>query len=514
MNMARARFLRKTFAGIGCALLLCAVLPAAGQSLPTQIDDPARRLLDEERARQRDERLTRPAPEIQTGVTSEDDGRAPADYPEVEPTFAIRQIVLKGNTLFPERDFEPILAPFRGLPLGLRRINLLMRRLTALYLERGYFTTRCYLGEQNLSEGVLSIDIVEGRFEALRYQNGAPPPGVRMAFPSAAGDILRLQDLEQGIEQLNRLRRNRATLTVSPGEATGGSIIDIKNDEADARYYSFGLDNGGQRSTGETRLRAGAEVNNLLSLEESLGLSYTGTERTNAILFATSVPLGYQTLTYNFSYSDYMMPLGGYALLFGDSVWHNLGWNLTLARDRNGRDGIDVALSHRQGKRFVNDLALTPQRLTSLRAAFARYRQTNWGNWMGEIAWSQGLGLFGADRDLPNQPREAATSRFRKLAATLDFNVLIGQRWQWRTTANAQWTRNGLYGAEQMFLGGVSSVRGFEESARSGDRGIMTRNELTWAGATPLQRLGIRARPYLFVDGGWVRQLAAADAES
>jgi hemolysin activation/secretion protein len=507
--------MRKAFITVGCILFACTT-HASAQTPP--VDDPARRLLEEERARQRDERLTRPLPEIDTGATANgdgrDDGRSPAEVAEVEPTFVIDDIVLRGNSRLSRNELETVLAPFRGQSLGRNRINLLLRRLTALYLEHGYFTTRCYLGEQNLSAGVLTIDVVEGRLEGLRYRGGDPPLGVRLAFPVAPGDILRLQDIEQGIEQMNRLRRNRATLTVSPGERAGGSLIDIQNEEDEARHYSIGIDNGGQRATGETRLRLGANADDLLGLQENLGVSYTGTNQTNALLLSASIPFGYQTFSYTFSYSDYMMPLGGYALLFGDSVWHNLGWNLTLARDRAGRDGIDVALAHRQGERFINDTALTPQRLTTLRLAFNRYRQTAWGAWIGEIAYTQGIGWFGADRDAPNQPRGAASARFRKFNGSLDLNLPLGQNGQWRTTLNVQWTRSGLYGAEQMFLGGTATVRGFDESGVSGDRGILMRNDLAWSGPTPLAKLGIHAQPYLFVDAGRVKSLAADDAVS
>lgn len=497
-------------------------IPARAQIAPVPVsaptDDPARRLLDEERERQRRERLTREAPRIDVETPAQDDGRPPADYPEVEPAFAIREITVQGNTVLPVDELEAVFTPFRGVPLGINRINLLLRRLTARYLEKGYFTTRVYLGEQNLREGRLVIEVFEGRLENLRYNGAPPPPGVRFAFPVADGDILRLQDIEQGIEQLNRLRRNRATLTVQPGERPGGSIVDIRNEAGDARYYSAGIDNAGQRASGQTRLRLGFDLEDALGLQESLSLGYTGASSTNAMLLNASIPFGYQTFTYTLSYSDYVTWLGGYALMFGDTLWHNLAWNLIFERGQHGRDGLDVALGYRQAQRQINDAALTPQRLTTLRVAASRYRIQPWGTWLGELACTQGIGLFGADNDHPGQPGDAPAARFRKLTASADITLDLSENWRWRSNASGQWAWSGLYGAEQFFLGGSSTVRGFDESSTAGDRGILLRNDLTWnAGnvlADSLAPIGLRAQPYLFLDAGHTRLLAAAGGDT
>lgn len=489
-------------------LLLCFAclfaMPATAVETSTPLDDPARRMLEQERARQRDERLQREAPSIEAAEQPVDDGRSPADLPESGNTFQIREIVVNGNTLITGDELEQVISPFRGIPLGLNRINLLLRRLTAAYLERGYFTTRVYLGEQNLGGGVLQLDVLEGRLEKLNYNGAEPSLGVRLAFPSDPGSILRLQDLEQGVEQINRLRRNSATLTVAPGESPGGSVVHVRNEPGDARSYFIGYDNAGQESSGRRRLRFGVDAEDMLDMQEAVSLSYTGSRDTNALLLSAGVPLGYHTLTYTLSYSDYLSQLGGYALLFGDTYWHNLGWNYTYARDGRGRDGLDVSISHRRGRRFINDGALTPQRLTSVRIALNRYRLMEWGSFLGEIAYSQGVSWLGADRDAGGLSRAAPSARFRKLTASTEAVFSLDGRWSMRSSANVQWSDRGLYGSEQMFLGGAGSVRGFSESVVAGDRGVLVRSEVGRAGLGWLQDWGVRMAPYAFVDLGWV----------
>ncbi|MDV0916573.1 POTRA domain-containing protein, partial [Enterobacter asburiae] len=69
----------------------------------------------------------------------------------------------------------------------------------------GYITSRAFLTEQDLSGGQLNIVVLEGRLEAIRLE-GETPRMLKMAFPGRVGGILNLRDIEQGMEQINRLR--------------------------------------------------------------------------------------------------------------------------------------------------------------------------------------------------------------------------------------------------------------------------------------------------------------------
>lgn len=69
-----------------------------------------------------------------------------------------------------------------------------------------------------------------------------------------------------------------------------------------------------------------------------------------------------------------------------------------------------------------------------------------------------------------------------------------------------QWTNVALFGSEQIYAGGMSTVRGFREGVIAGDRGAYWRNELAWANAPMLGAL--RMEPYLFLDAGQAMYVA------
>lgn len=144
--------------------------PAAPSIRPEQ--DPAERLLKEQREREREQRLNQQTPKIEA---PKPDPLAivplsadPESIAETGATFTIDRVELVGNTVLSSSEAERITTPFVGRQLGANRINLLMRRLTEAFIAKGYITTRAYLGEQNLASGILSVTVVPGKIESFR----------------------------------------------------------------------------------------------------------------------------------------------------------------------------------------------------------------------------------------------------------------------------------------------------------------------------------------------------------
>ncbi|MHA4875143.1 POTRA domain-containing protein, partial [Enterococcus faecium] len=88
------------------------------------------------------------------------------------------------------------------------------------YLSEGYITSRAFLPEQDLASGILTLGILEGRVENIVI-DGKPDPMTLTLFPNLAGEILNLRDLEQGVEQLSRLRSLSYRLDIQPGRQAG-----------------------------------------------------------------------------------------------------------------------------------------------------------------------------------------------------------------------------------------------------------------------------------------------------
>jgi hemolysin activation/secretion protein len=507
----------------GVALVLaCAGIPTATAQVPgiPLQQDPADRLLREQAERERQERLEQEPPEIAVPAESAPDAAmAPESIADPEPTFLVERILLTGNTVLPEAQAQRITLPFAGKRLGVNRINLLLRRLTQAFIESGFVTTRAYVGNQNLASGILEITVIPGRIEKYRY-NGADlaagephAAGVGAAFPTNPGQVLKLADLEQGVGQINRLRRNQAELQILPGQSPGGSVVAIDNREGDRFFYTFGVDNFGTATSGQTRYRAAIEAGNLTGWQEALSLTYLGSLDSNALLFAASLPAGYNTWSYSYSYSEFQNLIGDTALLFGNTSAHILAWNRVLGLSQRGKSSVDLSLGLRDARRQVNEIQLEPQQLAVLRAGYGRLQRFAIGNvpghWLIDLGYSRGLNALGATVDAAGLPREGAHAQFDKVDLSATLVAQVHAAWTYRAAFAGQWAREALFSSEQIFIGGAGTVRGYAEGVLAGERGGFLRNEMVYAAAPRLLAGRLWAEPFAFLDGGLVQLVGA-----
>lgn len=512
------------------------VPPLPVPSAPAVQEDPAQRLLREQRQRELEREATQPPAQIQAAPGLAPDAPVEA-VPETSATFEIRRIQVRGNTVLSEAEVDAITAPFLGHALGTNRINLLLRRFTEAFVARGYITTRAYLGEQNLASGVLVVTVVTGTVESIQLNGRVIRPGGGGLFDTVGGglltdagtawqfpapdDTLRLPDLEQGVDQINRLRRNQAELQILPGQTPGSSVVALTNQTGDRFRFNAGVDNYGSRSTGIARTRLGIDADNALGFQESVSASYIGTVDTNAAVLSAAVPFGYNTFSYTGSLSEYQSAIADTALLYGRSLGHTLGWNRVITRDRTGRQALDLTLTYRKSEREINNLQLDPQRLTVLRAAWSGLRRFAANGQPGyataEAGISRGLTSLNATRDPSDIRADEAHAQFTKLDASASLQLPLprlsgGAQLAWRAQLAGQWANVALFGSEQIYAGGMSTVRGFREGVIAGDRGAYLRNELAWANAPALA--GVRMEPYVFLDGGQAAYVATRNWQS
>ncbi len=292
---------------------------------PIVPEDPAQRLLREQRQRDLEREATQPPARIDSGAVVAPDAASRTWRRPPPPSTS------HGSTWWATRCWP--MPKSRPLP-HLSSAGRLARTgstccCAALY--RGVRGPRLhhharYLGEQNLASGVLVVTVVTGKVEALQLNGRTLRPGSAPLFDTvgggwvtdagtawrfpAPGDTLRLPDLEQGVDQLNRLRRNRAEMQILPGQTPGGSVVALTNPPGDRFRFNAGVDNYGSRSTGIARTRLGMDADNALGLQESFSASYVGTTDTNAAVASAALPFGYNTFSYTASLSEYQNTIG------------------------------------------------------------------------------------------------------------------------------------------------------------------------------------------------------------
>lgn len=470
-------------------------------------EDPLHVLERERRGEAREQALQPAAPSIalpgaDAQVLEFVDGGDPAQLPEPGRRFPIATIGFEGPSPVPPAELDAVARPFLGVPLGVRRITLLLARLDHHFTARGFVTTRAYARPQSVGAGTLTITIVRGDIEAVTVDGQAASGATRLPLPFEAGDTLRLDALEQGGEQINRLRSMRAQIQVLPGQTPGASRIEVHTQQGRPWRGRIGADNAGQDATGQHRTTAVVEADHLLGLYDAWFAQVVVSRDAEAQLVGVNVPIGWHNLSYTLGHSSYRQRVSELGL-DGDSLTHLLGWTAVVQRRAGSKLAMDATLAWRRGARSLADTALDIQRSLVLRIGLAHSMQSERVQRYADCGLSRGLRGLGADRDADGLAAAAPHAQFTKLDCSVVADLRLDPAWLLHLHVTGQASRVGLIASEQFYLGGSTSVRGLPEGALAGDTGLAVQSELQWQRPPALAGLGYL--PYLSADWGRTR---------
>lgn len=249
---------------LGSQAAMAAVIPNASQ------------LLQEQQNRQ--EQLLKP----QEAVLLEGDNKQVSGMGGEEQVW-VKRIDITGNTRLDGQILHALVADAEGQRLNLSQLQALAQRLTDYHREQGYPYTRAYLPAQNLSEGVVSIAILEAKYDQVTFNNqSAVKDGLiaKTLAPLQSGQIIESSKLERQLKLINRLGVGSRNV-VSAGGHTGSSNLHVDVLPAQTLNGYVGIDNHGNEYTSKDtesfRFNAGVSANHLLGLGDRLSLDMTST---------------------------------------------------------------------------------------------------------------------------------------------------------------------------------------------------------------------------------------------
>lgn len=499
---------------------LTLVLNSALVSAQTNQDalNEIRRAIELEEQRRADER--RRLQESQRTHTQLQTEQAPlADVePDGGPCFTINSVILEGASLLPEKVLRRTYRDHLGQCIGIAQINNIVSRITQGYIDAGYVTSRAYIPQQNLGTGELHISVVEGYIEAIRLEGG-PQRLLATAFPGLIGKPLNLREIEQGLDQLNRLRSVNATIQFVPGSELGASEVVIRYRKTEPMNINLGYNNSGQESTGVYKVSAGAGWDNPLGINDFIYLNHStnarnegGSKKSKSSSLHYSLPFGFWNFALDASQFEYANLITGSATTFetrGTNEVLQLSIDRLLSRDQNSKTIASLHIKNQTSENYIDDvLLLTSSRDDTVigvdlsREMYLPHNITL----ITAAGYTRGLKSefhSEAAQQVPDSPPED----FEKYS--LDVTLLgafqaAGNVWQWRTELHGQYSDDLLFSSESFSIGSQYTVRGFKEDGLSGDTGIYWRNEISLPGYPFPRAPRFRVEPYIGIDSGLI----------
>ena len=428
------------------------------------------------------------------GMELRGDAEQSIDFSEVAGhCFPVRRIHLRGaSKLMNAGARDALLDSAEEQCLTAANIKALVDKVSNWYQQRGYITSSAYLEEQDLSNGELSISVLEGQVGSIDIdpelmQLRTP----KSAFPMQSG-VLNLRDLEQGIDQLNRLQSRQHSLKLSPGERVGESRVEVNTVQRKSPLtMRLGVNNHGQRSTGRNRMSLMMAYDNPFSFAGYLqAYAQTDSHRgqspaSDSLSLHYDIPWGYWHLDLDASYSNYSSAVQGSVVSFtssGRSRTQTVKLSRGLHRDAVNTVRAHAALSRRSAQNYIEGTKLdsSSRDYSSAESGLSYSRFINGGQFSVALAYRRGLNSFGADDELVG---EFAPERDYDLTS-LDTSIYkhIGSmgdaRFAYSGRLHMQESQDRLPSHERISIGGNYTVRGYQEGSYSGQRGAYTRQEL------------------------------------
>lgn len=434
--------------------------------------------------------------------------------PEIKPqpglTVQVKEFRFAGNTLLSAEQLAPAVASFLNRAISFQELQRAADAVAATYREAGWIV-RVYLPEQDISDGVVTLQVVEAHFGGVRFEGTPPervmPSEIEAYFNAhqAQGVPLNAAALDRALLLADDLPGVSVAGTLVPGAADGETMLVLQTTDEPAVYGDVGVDNTGTRSTGSDRLSANLNINSPFRRGELIGMNLLHTQGSDYGRFRLTVPYGYRGLRVGVSasYMDYKVVDGPSAntaaQISGHSSSLGLDWTYPLVRARlqnlyltGGLENKNFFTSDTQTRADYDTnslrLGLSGNRFDELGGGGANSAsvQLSWGRLTNMKAHTQ---------------LDTIARSFHKVAYIVSRQQNLMPDHSLYVSLTGQEAPQVLDSSERFYIGGASSVRAYPASEHGGDRGQVLSAEWRWR---VLPTLLLTA----FVDAGRVVQLA------
>jgi len=207
----------------------------------------------------------------------------------------VKEIRVIGNTAFTPEQLAEVTAPYTNRELTTEDFESLRLAVTLYYVNRGYVTSGALLPDQELKDGVVTVQVIEGKLAQIEIEGNKwfrkPYYTSRIKLGAETPlNIYHLQERLQLIQSDPRIERLNAEL--KPGLTQDQSILNVRVSEHQPFHLFFDVNNQQSPTVGETQGLVTGVDDNLFGWGDRLSLQYGRSSGVNPILnFRYDVPV-------------------------------------------------------------------------------------------------------------------------------------------------------------------------------------------------------------------------------
>lgn len=430
---------------------------------------------------------------------------------EGEVSFDIVRFQVEGNSLLPEAVVLKATAPYVGRKRTYGDVQKALEALEAAYRKRGYGAVQVYVPEQELTTGIVRLQVTEAVIGKVEVTGGTyfDVDNVRASVPLLKeGQSPNLRQLSENIQLANENPAKQLELTLGTGEKDGTVDAKLSVTEENPQKFTLSLDNTGTKTTGRLRLGASYQHANMFNRDQVFTLAYIGSPDKPGDVKVDIYSIAYRlpfyglgdSLDFMYASSTVNVPstapaLSGGIAINGKGEVMALRWNHLFPRNGEYTSRLVLGLDYKHMNSTCDPEAIgvagcTPYTLRPWSATYSGMWQRPSVMMDFNLGVAQNLPL-GADYSYILADGKTGDDRYTAVGSSNrdtpdNFMVyrlggsylrLIGD-WAVRAAVAAQYSSTALPSPEQLGIAGATAVRGFNERAVAGDRGYYANIEV------------------------------------
>ncbi|WP_431848446.1 ShlB/FhaC/HecB family hemolysin secretion/activation protein [Allosphingosinicella sp.] len=421
----------------------------------------------------------------------------------------IRSIRLEGASALPASAYAPAILPYKNRTVSGAELQDLATAIAQVARNAGYGLASAWVPEQTVENGLLRVEIDEGRIDDIRIEGDAMA-AVRPIFDGLPlGAPIPTADLERRLLLAGDLPG--VDIDKPRIERIDGRTLLILRTSRDPVRGRASVDNWGSSTVGPVRAQLRVDVNGLFAEDDRLTIGGVVTPldpkefALARIAYAKAVGGNGTEITAS-AYAARSRP-GGILSdreFEGQSLEGSIALSHPFIRSRAGSLWGETEFTVRDSEQSLADVVVRKDRLSILKAGLFSSAELGGGTARARLTASRGLGIFDATRE-----GDLLTSRADGSAIFSKFEFwghydrsLIGPV-SFQLQGEGQIASRPLLSSEEMGLGGRYFLRGYDYREFSGDKGVAGSIELRF----DLPRLGRLVRDaqlYGYADAGTV----------
>ena len=436
----------------------------------------------EDRLPQREQQQSSPT----TPTLGPDTGQQAA---EIEP-FLLTSVDIHGATAVTRDTLKNVVSTYVGKKVGTRELTDIASALTAAYRERGFFLSRVIIPPQEIRDGNLKVQVIEGIVVSAKV-DGLSDDDARTQFADLLSERpARLSTFERALLLLSdRYGYSVESTRLLPDENAPGQFRLHLNASWKPVALEVFLDNRGTERNGEDQSFIGTYWNSLIQpgdrISASLFTSPTNFKDSFYGELSYAAPWGGGNLWTEFGasstiWTDPDASRPGQSNFEAQKLWARL--SAPLLRSRETSLWLNMRLEARTA---ISDDGVNPTRNENLRILRGSLGYTEIGSASRmdvTLQGSHGIDALGASTNgEPNLSRDESRPQFTRLRLNYNFFTQLAENWFINLSAAGQYADGTLPSSEAFYFGGSRYGRGYDYNVISGDHGWATAAELRYS---------------------------------